>query len=84
MHLKDYYEGAAHRASMAKAKIEVRCRKSSSGMNWHYWRLLHISFINAVASQQDLSDAKAHVGIFSTHGVNESRRLFWTRFNQGT
>lgn len=30
-----------------------------------------------------LSDAKSKLGIFSEYGVEETRDLFWTRFNQG-
>lgn len=33
--------------------------------------------------QEKISHAKSHVGIFSTHGVEETRRLFWKRFGQG-
>jgi hypothetical protein len=30
-----------------------------------------------------ISEAKKHVGIFSTYGVSEARQLFWKRFGQG-
>jgi hypothetical protein len=35
-------------------------------------------------AEQDrkVSEAKASVGIFSSFGIDETRNLFWTRFNQ--
>ena len=35
-------------------------------------------------TDQQLSDAKAKLGILSSVGVEETRDLFWTRFSQGT
>jgi hypothetical protein len=35
------------------------------------------------AQHASVSNAKGKVGVFSTYSVEETRDMFWTKFNQG-